>query len=540
MNYPMIIMDNNIIRYRNMEIKQNIIEYIRKNINILDDKSYKDEYIINIKRIENNRKIIYIIENEYLMNENKKKNEINREIIKENIELKQEIENYKKKIKKDNFKKNFITYYSHEIGNILNTLSISLDNLDKVKEEKNITQYVDYIKSGMKNIYIFHDEIKMMSVDDFMIKYNIQEYKLKDTLDQIIELNKINMNNMNIKLEINNSAKYKLLYIKVDINRFTEIINNIISNAIKFTYIDDKKSEKNIKINIETDQVYKDILNSSVCTIDSETDVDLEIEKKRFIKISIDDNGIGIENKKLENIFKPFYNKRVGEEMICGTGLKMYFCKKHIEKFGGFIIINSIENIGTSVNVYIPQFISNMKKEIILPKLENISHNTLAPISPFTDYKNMSRFPSMKLLLDDKLDDKEIIKENSKENSKENKDFMVVDDSKINLRLIEKIIRDEGKTVDILLNGMDAIDKFKEKNYRVIIMDYDMPIMNGSECVKKIREINKELKKKIKIIGISGIVLDDEIEAFVSSGLDAFYGKPINKDVIKEIIEKFI
>ena len=61
MNYPMIIMDNNIIRYRNMEIKQNIIEYIRNNINILDEKSYKDEYIINIKRIENNRKIVYLI-----------------------------------------------------------------------------------------------------------------------------------------------------------------------------------------------------------------------------------------------------------------------------------------------------------------------------------------------------------------------------------------------------------------------------------------------------------------------------------------------
>jgi two-component system chemotaxis sensor kinase CheA len=544
MNYPMIIIDENIIKYRNMEIKPEILEYIRLNINILETKSFKDQYIINIKR-DKQRSIIYIIENEKMLEENKKMNDINMKIILENTKLKEELEEYKKKIKKDNFKKNFISYYSHEIGNILNTLSLSIESLDKIKDEKNITEYVNYIKNGMKNIYIFHDEIKMMSVDDFMIKYNIQQYKLMDNMDGIIEMNKLNMNKLNINFEIIKPTKYKLLNINVDIDRFIEVVNNIISNAIKFTFLDDKKEEKRIKINIETDKIFKNVLESSVCTIDSETDVDKDIEKKKFIKINIEDNGIGIENTKLINIFKPFYNKRVGEEMTTGTGLKMYFCKKHIEKFDGFITINSIENIGTSVSIYIPQIISNMKKEVIISKIDYKSYNTIVPISPFTDYKNMSRFPSMKLFLEDKENKEDKEKTISKKSletieTSETVDFLIVDDSKMNIRLMEKIITEYNKKTDKALNGMTAIDKFINRDYKIILMDYDMPLMTGCECVKKIREINRELNKNVKIIGISGIVSDDEIEKFVSCGLDGFYAKPINNIIIKEIIDKYI
>ena len=89
-----------------MEIKPEILEYIRLNINVLETKSYKDQYIINIKR-EKQRSIIYILENEKKLEENKKMNDINLKIILENTKLKEELEEKKKKKKKNNFKKKF-------------------------------------------------------------------------------------------------------------------------------------------------------------------------------------------------------------------------------------------------------------------------------------------------------------------------------------------------------------------------------------------------------------------------------------------------
>ena len=138
----------------------------------------------------------------------------------------------------------------------------------------------------------------------------------------------------------------------MDITRFMEVVNNIIDNAIKYTYIDDKK-EKKIKIETMRNVIYDRSNDRSIWTI--ETDENREIDNKvRYIVISIGDNGIGIENSRLEGIFRPFYRKRMAMD-VNGTGLKMYFCKKHMDKFEGFITINSVEHVGTIVKIYIPQ-----------------------------------------------------------------------------------------------------------------------------------------------------------------------------------------
>ena len=221
-------------------------------------------------------------------------------------------------MKKDVLKNDFITYYSHEIGNKLNMIGLSIDNIEKIIEDKNdmkrreIEKYIEYIKNGMKDIYIFHDEIKSMAINNYTIKYEMKEYRMSMIREKIESIMKLRTNNIGVEVEMGEMEDGGER-VRVDITRFMEVVNNIIDNAIKYTYIDNKK-EKKIRIEIMRNVIYDRSNDRSIWTI--ETDENREIDNKvRYIVISIGDNGIGIENSRLEGIFKPFYRKRMAMDV---------------------------------------------------------------------------------------------------------------------------------------------------------------------------------------------------------------------------------
>jgi CheY-like chemotaxis protein/HPt (histidine-containing phosphotransfer) domain-containing protein len=228
-------------------------------------------------------------------------------------------------------------------------------------------------------------------------------------------------------------------------------------------------------------------------------------EDKVRLFFSVDDTGIGIQEEKLETIFNSYQQEHVSTtRQYGGTGLGLAISKLLIEKMGGEIRVKSKPGVGTSF--YFDLWISatdesleelNQEKEIELDKLQNLN-------------------------------------------------VLVVDDNQLNREIFFDLVEDKANKVlvDLAQHGEEAIEKLKDNDYDLILMDIQMPVMNGYEASSAIRnhpEFSHE-KKNIPIIAMTAHVLEGVAEKCLDAGMNDSISKPVNLNAlhqkIKTLVEK--
>jgi len=267
---------------------------------------------------------------------------------------------------------------------------------------------------------------------------------------------------INFIIEMDNKLNKNIL---VDKKSILIVLNNLLSNALKFT-------EKGyVKLSL--------------------------IDDNGNIIIKVKDTGIGINKDKQSKIFEPFeqgenfLNKKYG-----GTGLGLAIVKNIVDMLNGEIEFTSIENEGTEFIVDIPY----EEGEIV-----NIA--------------------------DDNIKNVEIKKQNPEQKIK----ILSVEDSEVNQKLIELIIiTSKNMIVKKVYNGKEAIEELQKNKYDVILMDVQMPTMDGIEATKIIRKMEKY--KDIPIIALSAHAFEDEIKNIFDAGVDDYVSKPFNKEILIEKI----
>lgn len=226
--------------------------------------------------------------------------------------------------------------------------------------------------------------------------------------------------------------------------------------------------------------------------------VNREIDNEELMLVfEVKDSGIGIEKEDFQKIFKPFgqSDNTNGQK---GTGLGLTISKQYAELLGGSISVESKMNFGSKFIVKIPI--------------------TTANTTGFTSQSN--KFMNV----------------NSIAPGQGNFRILIVEDQIENWLLLQRIHEKVGIQVKIAKNGLDGIEIFKEWKPHLIWMDVRMPVMDGLEATKQIR--NLELGKKVKIIGISAHVFKDEIKNVMSVGMDSFIKKPYQFHEIYECLNK--
>jgi CheY-like chemotaxis protein len=114
---------------------------------------------------------------------------------------------------------------------------------------------------------------------------------------------------------------------------------------------------------------------------------------------------------------------------------------------------------------------------------------------------------------------------------------LVVEDNDINRRVMLKMLTSLNCTCEGAINGADGLVKYKKENWDLILMDVSMPVMNGLECTRRIREEEKITKKKVRIVGLSGNARQEHYEEAINSGMDAYLVKPVQKNDIALVIK---
>lgn len=250
-----------------------------------------------------------------------------------------------------------------------------------------------------------------------------------------------------------------------------QIINNLLTNAIKYT------EKGHINLNV------KCINKDDICKL----------------IITVQDSGRGIKKEDIEKLFTKFERLDIERNSTTeGTGLGLAITKRLVEMMGGKINVQSQYGLGSIFMVNIPQKISKISKPYKeITTNENIKSNI--------DYIN--------------------------------KKILIVDDNKLNVKVARRVTDALNiKKVDECYNGKECLEMVSSNNdYDIILMDIMMPVMNGEEALKKLKEINGF---NTPVIALTADAVAGSKEKYIKQGFVEYLAKPFNKESLKEKLDK--
>ena len=267
-------------------------------------------------------------------------------------------------------------------------------------------------------------------------------------------------------------------YIYADIPHLTEVCTNLVSNAVKYTGA-----------------------GGTICC-----DVTQKPGKKEGwcdTVVTVADNGIGMSQEFQKHIFEPFERERTSTvSKVEGSGIGMGIVKKLVGLMGGTVEVESRIGVGSTFTVTIPCRIAS--EDEIQAKRET---------GP-SDQKSLF---GVKILL--------------------------AEDNDLNAEIAVELLQEEGCTVDRAKDGVECVDMLEKAangTYQLILMDIQMPVMNGYDATKKIRRMDDPQKADIPIIAMTANAFSEDKQAALDAGMNDHIAKPINMNVLVPTIQKYL
>ncbi len=364
----------------------------------------------------------------------------------------------------------FVANISHEIRTPMNAILGFAGLLQKTGLDKNQHEYVRSIRSSAENLLtIINDILDLSRIESGMMHIERLPFNLRELLDSLVTMMNVKAKSRHLYLitEIDQSIPQIL---KGDAVRLTQILINLLSNALKFTH------EGGVSIKAECAEK-KD-----------------EMTSVRFI---ISDTGIGIETAKQKTIFERFHQaqpettRRYG-----GTGLGLSIVRQLVEIQNGTISIDSTPGEGSVFTVVLPYQISNETTDA-LPSPVLVAEPLLKKIK-----------------------------------------ILVAEDNPMNQKLLQYLLAQWQIDFDAVHNGAEAVSVLEQKpgDYAMVLMDIQMPEMDGYMATEKIRH---DLHLQIPVIAMTAHALAGEKEKCLGSGMDDYISKPLNEEELYKLINKY-
>ena len=378
-------------------------------------------------------------------------------------------------------KSQFLANMSHEIRTPINGIigmnTMLLKELDNGNTE-DVMEYAKNIQSASQTLLsLINDILDISKIESGKMEIVPVEYDLFSILNDCYNMNFIRAleKNLTLELEIEESLPAILYGDEVHVR---QIINNILSNAVKYT----EKGSVLLRMSaIEQD----------------DKDVTLRIEVK--------DTGIGIKEENLEKLFQNFTRIDVEKNRnIEGTGLGLSLTKKLIDLMGGEIQVQSEYGVGSIFTVILKQGVASTHKmgsfdekyRAYIQQEEKTNENRIAP--------------SARVLL--------------------------VDDVRMNLRVAQGLLSSTLATIDIAGGGEECLQMMHEKKYDIVFLDHMMPGLDGMATLKALKADNTHPNQNTPVIALTANAIVGAKEMYMNAGFSDYITKPIQE---KEILDVF-
>ena len=395
-------------------------------------------------------------------------------------------------------KSDFLSSMSHEIRTPLNAIVGFSEDIQSRKDtaDPDIVEDADYIMEASKTLL----EIVGNILDINKIESNKMEivevtYNFKEEIENLakIDATRIGEKNINFKINLAPDIPYELIGDKTHIK---EIVNNLLTNAIKYT------EQGEIELSA------KCINQNNICNL----------------IISVRDTGRGIKAENINKLFTKFERLDIEKNSTTeGTGLGLAITKALVEMMGGKINVQSQFGQGSLFVVQIPQKISMMAD----PN-QTVEINITSPQSIINEPKQEEIVVKTESVQQSTQPNKSTI-------TYPNKKILIVDDNKLNIKVARKALDGYNFEIDECYDGQECLDKVVNGNeYDLILMDIMMPNMSGETAIAKLKE---KPNFNIPIIALTADAVAGAREKYLSEGFIDYIAKPFKKEQIKEKLD---
>ena len=377
-------------------------------------------------------------------------------------------------------KTDFLSAMSHDIRTPMNAIigmtDLALDDLDN---RQHLSEYLDIIKSSSSHLLtLINDILDMSRIEKGKLKLARTSFNLSVEIDRFCSRYQLLMD----KNSLNFLHNAELLHCNCigDTAQLQRIWDNLVSNACKFT-------------------PPGGTVTFSACELPSDN------ERLGWYKFTISDTGIGIDSESLQHLFDPFFRSSdVISKHIEGSGLGLAIVKNIVDYKGGTISVTSRQGEGTTFTVTLPLHFDTAAEHPV----EKPTHTFGSADFDFSG-----------------------------------KSLLLAEDHPINQKVAELILEKTGAAVTIVENGLQCTELFTgsaKGSFDAILMDIQMPIMNGYEAAQAIRSSTHPQSATIPIIAMTANAFAEDIKNALSAGMNAHIAKPIDPQKLYETLAAYI
>ena len=385
-------------------------------------------------------------------------------------------------------KSDFLAGMSHEIRTPINGILGMNTMILRDSKDPKITEYAENIRvSGNGLLSIVNDILDLTKIESGRMDIIPADYELFSILNECYQMNRMRASEKGLEFTIENDPYMPSAYFGDEV-RIRQIINNLISNGVKYT----KNGSVRVKAGFIKDDVPPD--NGDI---------------QGSIVISVTDTGIGIKKEDLDNLFERF--TRLEEKRnrnIEGTGLGLHISKLLISMMNGRIEVDSEYGQGSEFTVYIPQRVMDKK-----------------PIGDFNERLK---------------EQVKVSKDSASPLKAPGKRVLIVDDVKMNIIVFKGLLRDSEMTIDSALSGPESIEMTKKNKYDIIFMDHLMPKMDGIEAFHIIRDDKDNLNCNTPFVALTANAIVGVRETYISEGFTEYLSKPVEYSDLLTVTGKLL
>ena len=376
-------------------------------------------------------------------------------------------------------KTDFLANMSHDIRTPMNAI-IGITTLMKneLHQPEKLAEHLDKLEnSGQLLLGIINDILDMSRIESGKTTLNVEKMNLSQQISQLDSIIRQQAGQRRQTFTVNTHLQHE--NVLADPNRLNRVLMNILSNAVKYT-------PTGGHIRFEVDELPRNE----------------HYARYRFV---VQDDGIGMSEAYQKTLFDPFTREeRSGTNKVQGTGLGMAITKNIVDLMGGSINVESTTGKGT-------------RFEVVLEFPVDAEADTVpeAQVLP-EEEEETSPLSGMK--------------------------FLCAEDNAINAEILEMLLKAKGASCTICSNGQEIVDAFasvKPGEYDMILMDVQMPVMDGLEATRRIRSGENPLGRIIPILAMTANAFLEDMQKSREAGMDEHLSKPVDIAALEQTVKRF-